>query len=344
MSDYTKLTNYAVKDGYTSGNPAKVIKGTELDDEFNAISTAISTKVDSTDIIPVSTGGTGSTTAADARTALGAAKSGANNDITSLSGLTTALSVAQGGTGATTANAALNTLLPSQTGNANKYLQTNGANASWTGINTGLGGAAFFSSSSTWTAPAGITRVKATLVGGGGGGGGNGGFGWSLIGAGGGGGATVVGYVNVTPGTTYTVTVGSGGAGSAPYSGAVGPRATSGSASVFAGDNVTLTAGGGQGGNSSNNGTQTGGAGGTASGSSVSQWNINGFSGSNDISGGYFGTTSVTFSASSGGTVTVYSPVGFGFSTQGKGGDGRSDSPAGLTGFSGNNGAVLIEW
>ena len=71
MSDYTKLTNFAVKDGYTTGNPAKVIKGTELDDEFNAIATAVATKVDSTDVIPVATGGTGSTTAADARTALG---------------------------------------------------------------------------------------------------------------------------------------------------------------------------------------------------------------------------------------------------------------------------------
>lgn len=70
MSDYTKLTNFAVKDGYTTGNPAKVIKGTELDDEFNAIATAVATKVDSTDVIPVATGGTGATTAAAARTAL----------------------------------------------------------------------------------------------------------------------------------------------------------------------------------------------------------------------------------------------------------------------------------
>lgn len=51
-------------------------------------------------------GGTGADNAADALTNLGAAASGANADITSLSGLTTALSVAQGGTGATTASAA----------------------------------------------------------------------------------------------------------------------------------------------------------------------------------------------------------------------------------------------
>lgn len=54
------------------------------------------------DTIPVASGGTGATTASGARTALSAASSGANSDITSLTGLTTALSVAQGGTGATT--------------------------------------------------------------------------------------------------------------------------------------------------------------------------------------------------------------------------------------------------
>jgi hypothetical protein len=44
--------------------------------------------------------------ASAARTAISAAASGANGDITSLSGLTTALSIAQGGTGAATASAA----------------------------------------------------------------------------------------------------------------------------------------------------------------------------------------------------------------------------------------------
>jgi hypothetical protein len=54
------------------------------------------------DTIPLTAGGTGSTTATDARTALSAAKSGANSDITSITGLTTPLTVAQGGTGAST--------------------------------------------------------------------------------------------------------------------------------------------------------------------------------------------------------------------------------------------------
>lgn len=56
-----------------------------------------------TGALPIANGGTGAITAFSARTALGAAASGANTDITSLAGLTTALSIAQGGTGAITA-------------------------------------------------------------------------------------------------------------------------------------------------------------------------------------------------------------------------------------------------
>ncbi|MDN7558221.1 hypothetical protein [Burkholderia orbicola] len=52
--------------------------------------------------IDVAYGGTGAIDAAAARANLGAAASGANSDITSLSGLTTPLSVSQGGTGDST--------------------------------------------------------------------------------------------------------------------------------------------------------------------------------------------------------------------------------------------------
>jgi len=58
------------------------------------------------DTIPVTAGGTGSTTASGARSALSAAASGANSDITSLTGLTTPLSVGQGGTNAATSASA----------------------------------------------------------------------------------------------------------------------------------------------------------------------------------------------------------------------------------------------
>jgi hypothetical protein len=46
MSNYVKATDFSVKDGLLQGNPAKIVKGTELDDEFDAISAAIQTKAD----------------------------------------------------------------------------------------------------------------------------------------------------------------------------------------------------------------------------------------------------------------------------------------------------------
>ena len=46
MSNYTKSTNFASKDALASGNPLKIVKGTEIDTEFNNIATAISTKAD----------------------------------------------------------------------------------------------------------------------------------------------------------------------------------------------------------------------------------------------------------------------------------------------------------
>ena len=46
MSNYTKTTNFTVKDSLASGNPAKIIKGSEIDNEFDAIQTAVATKAD----------------------------------------------------------------------------------------------------------------------------------------------------------------------------------------------------------------------------------------------------------------------------------------------------------
>lgn len=63
-----------------------------------------------TTALSVPQGGTGATTAIGARTNLGAAASGANSDITSITGLTTALSIAQGGTGAVNASSARSNL------------------------------------------------------------------------------------------------------------------------------------------------------------------------------------------------------------------------------------------
>jgi hypothetical protein len=106
MSNYTKTTNFASKDNLSPGNPLKIVKGTEIDTEFNNIQTAVATKTDN---------------------------ASANITGGSITGITD-LAVADGGTGASTATAALNNLLPSQTSNANKYLQTDGTNASWDAV------------------------------------------------------------------------------------------------------------------------------------------------------------------------------------------------------------------
>jgi len=106
LSNYTKTTNFASKDNLSPGNPLKIVKGTEIDTEFNNIQTAVGTKTDN---------------------------ASANITGGSITGITD-LAVADGGTGASTAAGALNNLLPSQTSAANKYLQSDGTNASWDAV------------------------------------------------------------------------------------------------------------------------------------------------------------------------------------------------------------------
>jgi hypothetical protein len=68
MASYTKATDFAAKDALLSGDPAKIIKGTEIDTEFNAISVAVSTKADTvsptftgTPLAPTAVAGTNTT-------------------------------------------------------------------------------------------------------------------------------------------------------------------------------------------------------------------------------------------------------------------------------------------
>ena len=44
MTAYTKATDFAAKDALSTGDAAKVVKGTEIDDEFNLIETAVNSK------------------------------------------------------------------------------------------------------------------------------------------------------------------------------------------------------------------------------------------------------------------------------------------------------------
>jgi len=47
MANYTRSTNFTAKDALASGNPSKIILGSEHDTEYDAIATAIATKLDS---------------------------------------------------------------------------------------------------------------------------------------------------------------------------------------------------------------------------------------------------------------------------------------------------------
>ena len=131
--------------------------------------------------------------------------------------------------------------LPSQTGNAGEYLTTDGTVASWASIVSGINAADVFASSGNWTCPAGVTKVLVSVVGGGGGG-----RGYNTTtgtGAGDGGrGGHGFGVLTVTPGTVYTVTVGSGGNGTVSSSSPA--NGTAGGTSTFS----TISATGGAGG------------------------------------------------------------------------------------------------
>jgi len=47
MSNYTKTTNFTAKDTLPTGNPAKIIKGSDFDIEFDALVTAVASKANS---------------------------------------------------------------------------------------------------------------------------------------------------------------------------------------------------------------------------------------------------------------------------------------------------------
>jgi hypothetical protein len=46
LSNYTQSTNFATKDALPSGDPLKIVKGTEINTEFNNIAVAVATKAD----------------------------------------------------------------------------------------------------------------------------------------------------------------------------------------------------------------------------------------------------------------------------------------------------------
>jgi len=298
--------------------------------------------------LPVANGGTGVTTSTGSGAVvlatsptlttpnLGTPSAATLTNATGLpltTGVTGTLPVANGGTGATslTANnvilgngtSAVQVVAPSTAGNV---LTSNGT--TWTSAAGAGGNGQVFTASGTFTIPAGITRVKVTVVGGGGGGGGGGEVGCDNIpgGAGGGGGTAIKWLTGLTPTNTLSVTRGAGGAG-----GAVTINGTSGGTSSVASGTqsiTTISATGGSGGAYPT--TAPGGAGGAGGAGSNGDINLTG--GGGGPSGGTGGSSSLGGGGSGpGGTGGLY----------GGGGGGGDDNGAG---GSGANGLVIFEW
>lgn len=150
MSNYVKATNFYAKDALLTGDPAKIIKGSEIDAEYNAIATAVGTKADlnsptftGAPVAPTATFGTNTTQLATTKFVQDATGTIAIQDADSvaitggtITGITD-LAVADGGTGQSTlaANAVLigngtsgiTSVAPSTSGNV---LTSNGT--AWT--------------------------------------------------------------------------------------------------------------------------------------------------------------------------------------------------------------------
>jgi hypothetical protein len=177
-------------------------------------------------------------------------------------GVTGILPLTKGGTGSNlTAPTTDSIVFYDVSGSAVTWLKPgSGLSITGTNINVTNKQVEVFTTSGTWTAPTGVNYVVVTLCGGGGGGAG----GHSSNddpGGGGGGGACLINTIyKVTPGNTYTVTVGAGGAAGTTSS--TPTNGGNGGSSTFSGGAYDLTANAGSGGHQSASSDGDGGAGG----------------------------------------------------------------------------------
>ncbi|WP_309614561.1 GEVED domain-containing protein [Flavobacterium sp.] len=181
-----------------------------------------------------------------------------------------------------------------------------------------------FTTSGTWICPAGVTTIQVEAYGGGGGGGYGGGGNGDGGGGGGGGAYRIITNIAVTPGTPYTITVGSGGAGGSTSTGGTA-NGSNGTASTAVFGAITVTANPGFGGNGYNN-TPTGGAGG-AGGTATGGTGATGTGTNSGGGGGGAGTTG------NGGSTTTIAAGTSGGGNAGAGGLGSAANTAiGLVG------------
>lgn len=186
-----------------------------------------------------------------------------------------------------------------------------------------VGNQNIYTSNDTWVCPSNVTAVELVGVAGGGGGGGGQNSIVGAAGKGGGGGAFKKSIVAVTPGLTYTITIGAAGA-----AGEIGAAGGDGSATTFAQGATTLfTTAYGAGG-----GTYDGSAGAGGSGSITST--VLGVSGDSG-SGGAGGKANCAPIPSAGGAVGSGSAgsAGTGYGAGGGGGDKQKKGGAGTAGI-----------
>jgi hypothetical protein len=343
MSNYNKATNFATKDTLPSGDPNKIVKGTEINNEFNAIASAITSKADlasptftGVPAAPTATAGSNTTQLANtayvknAMDSLGTMSTQNANAVAitggTISGLSTPLPVASGGTSSATLTAnnvllgngtsALQTVAP---GTVNNVLTSNGT--TWISSAPIIRSSGqIFTSSGTFTIPANVLSLKAIVIGGGGSGGegDNSGIGWMRQGDGGGSGGSAIKFLTgLTPGNTLTVTVGGVGGTS---------TVASGTQTI-----TSIVCGGGGEGGPGNAQTPAPGAGGTATGGDL---NVPGQIGQ----------------SSSGGSIIGLGGYGAQFGVFGKaayaygGAGGGSGVNSGDAGFAGKQGIIVFEW
>lgn len=159
MSNYVQSTNFATKDNLSSGDPLKIVKGTEINTEFANIAIAVATKADlasptftGTPAAPTAASGTNTTQIATTAFVTTAITSLNADNITSGD-----LAVANGGTGATTAaDARTNLDVPSRSGS--------GASGTWS-ISISGNAATATSATSATTATTATTANNAIGVG-----------------------------------------------------------------------------------------------------------------------------------------------------------------------------------
>jgi hypothetical protein len=275
--------------------------------------------------LPIASGGTNAITAAAARTSLGLGTYAVVNVPTA-----SAANVLLGD--------AISTVAPGTTGNLLTSTSTAWASTAPAAEVFGANGTVVTTTGvSAFTIPAGVTRMKVTIIGGG-----AGGAGCSTLGGGGGGaGSTATSFLtSLTPGSTLEVTVGTGGAGGAAGSndGVDGVNSTLATGTTGTPQTITtITAGKGLKGLI----TGSGGSGGTASGG-TGQIVLNGGGGGGTGTSDTGGTGGA--SSMGGGGVSLIGATAQTGLAYGSGGGGGGDVANPRAGGAGKQGIVIFEW